>query len=92
MVRVLNYSQIMIVLKKGFIAFDRVVYTLSEADRLYLQSNLPVSGSNSFGDGRILGAVVGSPGALVSFQPGGPPDPGITLSPSPQTSPAPIPV
>lgn len=92
MVKVLGYSQIMLVLRRGSIAFDRVVYTISEADRLYLQSNLPESGSNSFGDGRILGAVVGSPGSLVTFQPGGPPDPGITLSPSPQTSPAPIPV
>lgn len=81
MVRVLNYGQIMIVLRSGVISLDRIVYTISEADKLYIQENLPMSGSNSFGDGRILGAVVGSPGSLVMFQPGGPPDPGVVLSP-----------
>lgn len=91
MVRVLSYSQIMIVLRRGFISFDRVVYTLSEADKLYIQENLPESGSNTFGDGRIIGAVTGQ-GTLVSFQPNGPPDPGLTLSPGAGTIPAPAPL
>lgn len=81
MVKVLNYSQIMTVLRAGFISFDKVIYTLLESDKQYIQANLPVSGSNSFGDGRLLGAVLGSPGSLVTFQPGGPPDPGVTSSP-----------
>lgn len=80
MVRVLNYGQIMIALRNGVISLERVVYTLSEADKLYIQENLPESGSNTFGDGRLLGAVSGG-GSLVMFAPGGPPDPGVVLSP-----------
>jgi len=80
MVRVLNYGQIMIALRNGFISLERVVYTLSEADKLYIQENLPASGSNVFGNGRILGAVSGG-GSLVMFAPGGPPDAGLQASP-----------
>lgn len=81
MVKVLNYGQIMIALRNGFISLDKVIYSLSNEDKLYIQENLPVSGSNVFGNGRILGAVVGNPGSLVMFQPNGPPDPGVTSSP-----------
>ena len=90
MVKVLNYSQIMVVLRKGFISFDKIVYTLLEADKQYIQANLPVSGSNTFGDGRLLGAVLGSPGSLVTFQPGGPPDPGVVAASSAITTPIPV--
>lgn len=84
MVRVLNYGQIMIVLRSGVISLDRVVYTISDADKAYIQENLPASGSNTFGNGKILGAVGGTPGVLVMFAPGGgPPDPGVVaMSPA----------
>lgn len=89
MVKVLNYSQIILALRRGFISFDRVVFSLKESDKLYIQENLPASGSNTFGDGRILGAVSGSAN-LVMFQPNGPPDPGIVSSPTVITAPKPL--
>lgn len=92
MVKVLNYSQIMTLARAGFIYVGKVLYSLSESEKQYLQLNLPLSGSNSFGDDRVLMAVLDGSraGSLVMFQPGGPPDPGIQVSPGVSSSPIPL--
>ena len=93
--RILSYTNLLLLAKPGKFAVNRVEYTVSQEILDYLRANLPVSGECLFGDSRLLAFFEPkgiSPGSITMFQPGGPPDPGIVISPNPDTIPAPAPV
>lgn len=93
--KVLSYSCLLTLVRTGKIVVNRVEYTVSPDIQSYLSNNLPASGEFLFGDSRLLiffEPAGLTPGSIVMFAPGGPPDPGVqggnpAPSPDPQTGP-----
>lgn len=79
--KVLGYSQIMHLLKRGSVFIDGITYIVPEYIKKHISDNMPVSGSFICGKA-ILVAIPnsevrkGDGGEIVMFLPNGPPDPG----------------
>lgn len=78
--RVLGYSQILTVLRKGFIKFNGIEYSMEPVLQAFVEENLPSSGNSFVTNNMLLVARFNAErnaGEIVGFVPGNPPDPGM---------------